>query len=155
MHWSWLTVTMWIFRWRYSSNTIILAEVFAWAIIAFLLLKFLSCLFSEWQILANFCHTHLLIGAVTNNSKFAHASVKSYHIVFLYLWGESIWSNWSISGYDTYYTTSCVFSSFCQVVILIYVWKTDVLFVFIVLSWSNLLLIIYRTMAIFCVILQN
>lgn len=85
-----LTVAMWVFRGRDASESVVVREVFAWAVCAFLVLKFLCCLFSKGDVLAYFCHTHLLVGAVTDNSEFAHTAVKSDHIVFLYLWREGV-----------------------------------------------------------------
>ena len=66
---------MWVLRGRYSAQAIVLREIFAGAVSAFLVLKFLGRLLSEWNILTNVYDAHLLVGAVADNPEFAHAAV--------------------------------------------------------------------------------
>jgi len=155
MHGAWLTIAMWVFRRWNTSYATILREIFTWAVSAILIIKFLSCLFFEWQVLTNFsCHAHLLIWTVAHNSEFAHASIKSYHIILLDLWRKSICANWSSSRYSTDSTLGSRISTLNEVVILIYIWETNVLLIFIVLRWIDLLMIDW-TVSVFGASLHN
>ena len=151
MHWSWLTVAMWIFRWWYSSHTIIvLSKIFTWTISAFLMFKFLSCLFFKWNTLPNISHAHLLVRTITYNSKFTHTAIKPNDIILLYLWWKSICSNWSTCWYCTHCTLTSIGSTFNQVVILVHIGEAYVFLFFMILGWIDLLMCINGTMAIFC-----